>query len=270
MHIRTAFLLAACVLATSVNAAGRGAGPADYKWGVNAAVGSATALVEVRESYQTITDAVMKNSGVRLETFPLYSSFVKTALQNSTYPIMLIHTHDAAKAVRSGQFVLIALSDDSEGNRVTFLTKKDAPFQKLSELAGKCVVSTGSFGTAAAEYLLKKEGIRDQLKEFRYVRDADAVPFFLDNQFCDVGATRSAGQIKKWQDAGGKILFQSEPYPVYAVIAKADLPSDLTNRLRKSLVAFKPEPDSVFAKRTKIVGFRPADEQAQAVLAVFE
>src|SRR5688572_3096629 len=108
------------------------------KWGVNAAVGNATVLYETQENYKVLVDKIASDTKIQLETLPLYSSLVKTALEKSNYPFYLVHTSEAAAFVKEKKFTLVALSNDLDSNRIAVLAKKDSTAKSLSDLAGKC------------------------------------------------------------------------------------------------------------------------------------
>lgn len=189
------------------------------KWGVNAAVGSFTNLFETQKNYKPVIEKIRKDTGLQIVTSPLYSSFVKTALEKENFDFVLVHTNEVVPFLKNKRYVLVALSSDTEGNRITFVSKKGSNAKTLADFAGKCVVSTGSFGTAAAKVILSEAGVFGKLKSFQYLRDGDAIPFFLNNDFCDVGVTRSRGLIKKLEKEGGTVVYESAPYPVYALVA---------------------------------------------------
>lgn len=267
--LRAPVLFIAWAAAALLHASTLPAPAQSMRWGVNAAVGSATALVEVRENYKSAVEKIFKETGMQLETRPLYSSLVTTSLKNRTYPLLLVHTNDAAPFLVDKSYILLALSDDVEGNRISFVGKKDLGVKSLGDLAGQCVVSTGTFGTAITQIILTQAGVREKLKRFHYVRDGDAVQYFLNNNFCDIGVTRSASLVRKLEKDGGKLVYRSDPYPVYAVVASADLSPALVEKLKKSLFAFKPDPESDFTRATKIRGFVEPDGNTEKLIGMF-
>lgn len=240
------------------------------KWGVNAAVGSFTNLYETQENYKPVVDKIRKDTGIEVKTSPLYSSFVKTALEKESFDLLLVHTNDAAPFLKGNRYVLVALSEDNEGNRITFVAKKGSDAKALKDFPGKCVISTGSFGTAVARVTLRNAAVYDKVKSFQYVKDGDAVRFFLNNNFCDVGVTRSPKLIKTMEDEGGTVIYRADPYPVYALIASAKVDPATIVKLRSSLSTFDSQSGEQFTKSTKIKRFAPPDDKTAALLAVFD
>lgn len=239
------------------------------KWGVTAASGNIAALHEIRKSYKEIVDAVEQAIGLRLDTVPLYSSRVEMALGSGAYPLLLVHTNHAARAVREKKYALVALTSDTRDNRVSFVARKDSSIGTLADLKNKCVVSTGSLSTAIARHVLARAGLLDHLDAFRHVRDSEAVPFFLANQYCDVGVTRSEALVDRLERSGATLIHQTEAYPVYALLAASHIEPHMVARLRDGFVSFRHRPDSTFVRATGIRAFVAPDASTGALLDMF-
>jgi ABC-type phosphate/phosphonate transport system substrate-binding protein len=239
------------------------------KWGVTSASGNIAALHEIRKSYKEIVDAVEQAVGLRLDTVPLYSSRVAMALGSGVYPLLLVHTNHAARAVREKNYTLVALTSDTRDNRVSFLARKDASIGTLADLKHKCVVSTGSLCTAIARHVLAGADLLDRLDAFRHVRDSEAVPFFLANQYCDVGVTCSAALVDSLERSGATLIHQTEPYPVYALLAASHIDPQMVTMLRDAFVSFRHQPDSTFVRATGIRAFVAPDASTGTLLDMF-
>jgi len=85
-------------------------------------------------------------------------------------------------------------------------------------------------------------------------RYQDAVPFYIENGFAQVGATAAKAVIKSWTDKGGKVLVQSRPVPIKQVIASSKMAPDDIAKIREALVGMqhtKPGRDAL-----DIVGYK--------------
>jgi ABC-type phosphate/phosphonate transport system substrate-binding protein len=67
-------------------------------------------------------------------------------------------------------------------------------------------------------------------------RYQDAVPFYLDNGFAQVGVTAASAVVKAWTDKGGRILLKSRPVPIKQFIVSTKMPVDEQQRLHEALV----------------------------------
>src|SRR5258706_16438687 len=62
-------------------------------------------------------------------------------------------------------------------------------------------------------------GIDSAKAEIRTTRYQDAVPFFVENGFSDVGVSASGAVIKQWQEKGGAVLVGSKAVPIKHIFA---------------------------------------------------
>jgi ABC-type phosphate/phosphonate transport system substrate-binding protein len=67
-------------------------------------------------------------------------------------------------------------------------------------------------------------------------RYQDAVPFYLEYGFAQVGVTAANAVVKAWTDKGGKVLLKSRPVPIKQFIVSTKMPADEQQRLREALV----------------------------------
>lgn len=259
-------------LGAGVIAAVVAAGPAfgeAIRWGVNAAAGSSVSLFNTQDDYRQLMEKVQRDTGAVQSVMPIFNSMVAGSLERGSHPVFLVHTHAAAPYLADKRYTLVAVSADADGDRIAFLAKKESSAKTLADAAGKCVVAAGSLGAAAADLLLAQVGVRDKVKEFRAVRDEEAVPFFLNNGFCEIGATRSAAEAAKWEAQGGRVFHRSERLPVYTVIASTRLQADFIRKLQASLLSYRPGIESAFVRSTRIEGFLAPDAKVESLLAAF-
>jgi len=70
-------------------------------------------------------------------------------------------------------------------------------------------------------------------------RYQDAVPFYLENSFADVGATAANAVVKGWTEKGGKVLVKSRSVPIKQFIVSSKMPADEQQRIRDALLNIK-------------------------------
>ena len=67
-------------------------------------------------------------------------------------------------------------------------------------------------------------------------RYQDAVPFYLDNGFAQVGATAAKAVVKSWTDKGGTVLTQSRRCRSSRSIASTRMPAEEQEQIRDALI----------------------------------
>jgi ABC-type phosphate/phosphonate transport system substrate-binding protein len=111
--------------------------------------------------------------------------------------------------------------------------------------------------------MLNTTFINDPASSLRYLRDPEAVMYFLEGQFAEFGITRSPSLAKTWQIKGSEVLWESEKFPVYALIVLASVDVAFAERMRTAMLDFAPGPQSPLRAKSKIAGF----EFGEALLA---
>ena len=66
-------------------------------------------------------------------------------------------------------------------------------------------------------------------------RYQDAVPFYLEYGFADVGATAANSVVKEWADKGGKVFLKSRPVPIKYFIVSTKVSADEQERIQHAL-----------------------------------
>ena len=233
----------------------------------SAAVGDHMSMIDVQELYRPFQVHLERQLKRPVEIRPLRSSLVDSGLQARTYPALLVHTHDAVKAQDAGHYRIVAFSKEDSGNTLKFLGKNGEKSVRVEDLAQRRVVVTGSITNAYSERLIQSKLGIEKLASYRFMRDPDAIVYFLEQGFADIGITRSPGLAKTWQAKGGLVLWESSKFPVYALIVQTAAPAGLADRLRKAAIEFSPDVKNSFSEKTKITGFEfhgPAVDQQLA------
>jgi ABC-type phosphate/phosphonate transport system substrate-binding protein len=94
-----------------------------------------------------------------------------------------------------------------------------------------------------------------------YTRYQDAVPFFVENNLTQSGATAANALVKAWQAKGGKILAQSKSVPIKHIVASPNLPADQVEKVRDYLIGLDTSDEGrKKLEPTKYTGFERFDE----------
>ncbi len=123
---------------------------------------------------------------------------------------------------------------------------KNSPLKSLADVKGKKIVMPEKISYmskfCAAE--LRNNGIDVAKEAVTYVREQEAVTFYITHGFGQVGALASySGAAKKWIKEGGQILHKSIPQPYFPLIAEKSInPADVA-AMQKALVSLPASPE---------------------------
>ncbi len=123
---------------------------------------------------------------------------------------------------------------------------KDSPIRQLAEIKGQKIVMPEkvAYMTKFCAADLRHNGIDLAKESVQYVREQEAVAFYVDNGFATVGAIASySGVARKWVAAGGTILHKSIAQPYFPLIAGKAFGSEQIAAMRKTLADLPGSPD---------------------------
>jgi len=87
------------------------------------------------------------------------------------------------------------------------------------------------------------------------------VPFFVENNLTQSGATAANALVKAWQAKGGKVLAQSKPVPIKHILASPNLSADQIEKVREYLLGLDGNDEGKKKlEPTKYTGFEKYDE----------
>lgn len=207
-------------------------------FGVNEGVTYRISAAEVRERYREIADDLSRllRRPVRIEYMDDYVQMGKD-LAAARYDVAYVHpAHYAIRAIDKAHYRLVAVTKGYTDYRASFLVRRDAAFQSLSDPA---IHQVGMPDADSITAWITRATLRDALGagakslRLRYTRYQDAVPFMVEYGFAEVGATAAAPVIKEFTDKGGKVLLQSKPVPIKLLIASPSLPPQEFERIQQ-------------------------------------
>jgi ABC-type phosphate/phosphonate transport system substrate-binding protein len=195
---------------------------------------------EIREKFEPLAEVIGKalHRNVRIVLVPAYDD-VRAGLAKQEYDIAFIHpAHVAMAEIKAGRYRSIAWTSGYTDYTVSLLAKADEPVKDLSDLKGRKVVTPDpdSITAVMVRSMLRTGNVRADDLKLLTTRYQDAVPFYLDNGFANVGATAANAVVKQWTDKGGKVVMRSRGVPIKQVIASSRLPSEERERIHEVLV----------------------------------
>lgn len=236
---------------------------------VNAGSGNANTIYNTQDTYRPFATMLGKALDAKVEAKPLLASLVKSSINGKQYPVLLVHTSDAAEAIKSRRYEAIGFSQDLGNNHLYFFARSDSTAKSLADLAGRCVVASDPFAIATGEAILKKERLFDKVLSYKPVRESDALEYHLQTKFCEIAVFRSDAIAQKMKAAGHKQIHKTADFPVYVLLADKKLGDARIEQLRKLVVEFQPDPSSAFMKETGIVTFITNQDSALELMNLY-
>jgi ABC-type phosphate/phosphonate transport system substrate-binding protein len=203
---------------------------------------------EIRDRFTPLAEYVGKATGrhVKVVLVPAYDD-LRAGLAKQEYDLAFVHpAHVAMAAIKSGGYRAIAWTSGYTDYTVSLLTNAGTPLKTLGDLRGNTVVTpdpdsitavmvramfrTGNLATTDVK---PPPPTAARVITTRY---QDAVPFYLDNGFAQVGATAAKGVVKSWTDKGGAVLTQSRSVPIKQLIASTRLAPEEQDQVREALL----------------------------------
>ena len=163
------------------------------------------------------------------------------------------------------QFVASAKPD----GQCIVMAGKNSPLQRLDEARGKRWVMPEqvSYMSKFCAAELRDRGIKVATEKVQFVREQGAVPFYIDNNFADVGVVASySGVAKNLEKTGHKVLHKSVLQPYFPLVAHKQFTPEQVRAMQAELARL---PDSDAGKEVlSTIGIKAFDTQAGERMAV--
>lgn len=196
---------------------------------------------EIQAKFAPLADLISKaiKRPVKMVIVSAYAE-EREGLEKQEYDLAFIHPAQIALgAVKSGKYRSVAWTTGYTDYSVMLLANKDQPFTKLEDLRGRTIVSPDPDSITAwmLRAMLRDTKLRpgEDLKVIT-TRYQDAVPFYVQYGFAQVGATAAKAVAKDWTDKGGKVVISSRPVPIKQWIVSTKVPADDVEKIRAVLL----------------------------------
>jgi ABC-type phosphate/phosphonate transport system substrate-binding protein len=169
---------------------------------------------------------------------PAYDD-VRAGLARQAYDLAFIHpAHVAMAEIKVGRYRPVAWTSGYTDYAVSLLAKGDEPVRDLNDLKGRKLVTPDpdSITAVMVRAMLRTQNLRSDDLKILTTRYQDAVPFYLEYGFANVGATAANAVVKGWTDKGGKVVLRSRGVPIKQFIASSRLTSEERERIRDVLI----------------------------------
>ncbi|HVE51620.1 MAG TPA: PhnD/SsuA/transferrin family substrate-binding protein [Casimicrobiaceae bacterium] len=229
---------------------------------------------EIREKFEPIAELIGKalRRDVRVVLVPGYDD-VRVGLAKQEYDIAYIHpAHVSLAEVKAKRYRTIAWTSGFTEYTVSLLVNKDSTMKSLGEIRGKTLVTPDPDSITAwmVRAMLRGEKLGEKDLRVRTTRYQDAVPFYIDHDFADVGATAANAVVKAWTSKGGKVAVKSQSVPIKQIIASSKLPADDFERVREVLLTLpNTEPGRKALAASGYKGFQLPNAEVEATSIVW-
>ena len=221
--------------------------PRDLVFAITEGVTYQATPKDIRDKFTPIADVIAKAGGrrVRLVVVPAYDD-LRAGLLRQEYDVAFVHpAHVAMAEIKAGRYKAVAWTTGFTEYTVALMMNANQPLKSLADLKGRTIVTPDpdSITAAMVRAMFRAEQLpmttdKDVTATAARVittRYQDAVPFYLENGFAEVGASAALSVVKAWTDKGGRVLARSRPVPIKQFIVSTGMPADMQARIRQAL-----------------------------------
>jgi len=243
--------LVAMLVLSAVMAATAAAQGTDLVFAVTEGVTYQATPKEIRDKFAPLAEILAKASGrrVKILVIPSYDE-LRAGLAKQEFDLAYVHpAHVSMAEIKAGRYKAIAWTSGFTEYTVSLMVMANAPLKGMDDLKGHTLVTPDPDSITAvmvramfrAEKLVASSQREPSPTTVRVIttRYQDAVPFYLENGFAEVGATAANAVVKVWTDKGGKVLFRSRPVPIKQIIVSSKIPADEQQRIRDALLTMR-------------------------------
>ncbi len=262
MPRRIAAVLAFAVLAASPAAL------AQLTFAVTEGVTYQATPKEIREKFEPLAEVIGRalKREVKIVLVPAYDD-ARAGLGKQEFDLAFVHpAHVALAEVKAGRYRTVAWTQGFTDYTVSLLVKPESTMKSVTDLKGRTLVTPDPDSITAwmVRAMLRGEKLGEKDLRVRTTRYQDAVPFYLENDFADVGATAANAVVKTWTGKGGKVMVRSRSVPIKHVIASTRLSAEEVDRVREALVNLSgTDPGRKALSTTGYKGFQPPNAEVE-------
>ena len=234
-----------------VFAAGASAQPTELVFAVTEGVTYQATPKEIRDKFAPIAQVIATATGRRVRTVlvPGYDD-ARAGLKAQEFDVAFVHpAHIPMAEIKAGRYKAIAWTQGFTEYTASMLMNANQPLKSMDDLKGKTVVTPdpdsitswmvrAMFRTDKISTTDAREPTPSTVRVIT-TRYQDAVPFYLEYNFAQVGVTASNAVVKSWTDKGGKVLLKSRPVPIKQFIVSNKMPPAEQQRIREALLGLK-------------------------------
>ncbi|HMH18170.1 MAG TPA: PhnD/SsuA/transferrin family substrate-binding protein [Burkholderiales bacterium] len=244
---------------------------AELTLAVNEGVTYYVTPAEIREKYKDLADLLGKTLKTTVRIVPVDQyPVLRKGLDEQQYDLAFVHpAHLSLASMRDGKYQLVVLTKGYTEYKARFFVSKGASMKLPADMKGKRfgMPDPDSITAVITRASMRDLGIDTAKADIRTTRYQDAVPFFVENGFSDVGVSASGAVVKQWQEKGGAVLFESKPVPIKHMIASTKMSEQDVLKVRAVMLGLdKSEAGQKVLEKIGYKGYEAGDAQELATL----
>jgi ABC-type phosphate/phosphonate transport system substrate-binding protein len=196
---------------------------------------------EITAKFAPLAELISKaiKRPVRLVVVSPYNE-LREGLEKQEFDLSFVHPAQVALgAIKSGKYKSVAWTTGFTDYSVMLLANKEAPYTKLEDLRGRTIVSPDPDSITAwmLRAMLRDQKLKPE-SDLKIIttRYQEAVPFYVQYGFAQVGATAAKSVAKDWTEKGGKVVLSSRPVPIKQWIVSNKVSADEVEKIRAVLL----------------------------------
>ncbi|MDQ6618188.1 MAG: phosphate/phosphite/phosphonate ABC transporter substrate-binding protein [Pseudomonadota bacterium] len=230
-------IVALALTLASANAAAQGP---DLVFAVTEGVTYQATPKEIRDRFAALAEVLSRSlhRNVRTVIVPAYDD-LRAGLARQEYDVAFVHpAHVAMAEIKAGRYKAAAWTAGFTDYSVSLMMTPEQPLKAIGDLKGRTIVTPDpdSITAVMVRAMFREQKFGNADVKVVTTRYQDAVPFYLEHGFAQVGATAAKSVVKTWTDKGGKVLTQSRPVPIKQVIVSTRLSPAEQDRIREELL----------------------------------
>ena len=196
---------------------------------------------EITAKFAPLAELISKalKRPVRLVVVSPYND-LREGLEKQEFDLAFVHPAQVAlAAIKAGKYKSVAWTTGFTDYSVMLLANKEAPYTKLEDLRGRTIVSPDPDSITAwmLRAMLRDQKLKpDTDLKIITTRYQDAVPFYVQYGFAQVGATAAKSVAKDWTEKGGKVVLSSRPVPIKQWIVSNKVSAEEVDKIRAVLL----------------------------------
>jgi len=226
---------------------------------------------EIREKYKDLAELLGKTLKTTVKIVPVDQyPVLRKGLDEQQYDLAFVHpAHHSLVSLRDGKYQLVALTKGFTEYKARFFVSKGAKMKQPADMKGMRfgMPDPDSITAVITRATMRDLGIDSAKADIRTTRYQDAVPFFVENGFTDVGVSASGAVIKQWQEKGGSVLLESKAVPIKHMIASTKMSATDLEKVRALMLGLdKSESGQKILAKIGYKGYESGDPEQLAVL----
>jgi ABC-type phosphate/phosphonate transport system substrate-binding protein len=194
---------------------------------------------EIRDKFEPLAEVIAKTfqRHVRLVLVPAYDD-VRAGLAKQEFDVAFIHpAHVSMAEIKAGRYQSVAWTAGYTEYTVSLMAKQQQPYKAVADVKGTVLVTPDPDSITAVMVRAMLRGERLGANDLKVIttRYQDAVPFYLEYDFAQVGATAANAVVKQWTDKGGKVFARSRSVPIKQIVMSSRHSADERAKLRDAL-----------------------------------